>query len=95
MKITLSQTTDKKEPIKNPNRLAEFPENTIGIIKEWPVTQYVGILVIRKGDKLLSLEKLIGNPNSPMYWTSFAELCKSTGTFYIETPKTLQLTIEQ
>jgi hypothetical protein len=42
------------------NNLADFPENTLGVIEEWGLEkQYIGTLVVREKDSLYELSGII------------------------------------
>ncbi|HRO65633.1 MAG TPA: hypothetical protein PKU78_05410 [Candidatus Dojkabacteria bacterium] len=79
MKATLIE--HKPAPITG-NRLNEFPENVWGVIREWP-TNYIGTIVIRRGNTLFSMEKVLDSPNSH-HWSNWHELIEFEGDYYIE-----------
>ena len=81
MKATLRENTP---PVKPKNRLNEFPENKLGIIRSWgPHAHYVGRIVIRRGSTIYSLSDFFGD-NTHNSWPRIESLCTIEQDFYIE-----------
>ena len=83
MKITLLPLIEPKTEKKN--RLAEFPENKLGVIRSWGFKGYnhIGDIVILKKGTLETLQNLF-NPELRENGPNFTDLQTLNGDFYIE-----------
>ena len=61
------------------NNLADFPENTLGVIEAWTCPAYVGKIVVLKDDILHEVHNLISDHSS--CWENFSKLCKLEGNY--------------
>ncbi len=71
--------TQKNMVPQNIVELVDMPESSIGRIVDWPAKEYLGLIVVRKGNMLVTL-----NPASQIYWANIAGTQMATNKFKIE-----------